>query len=153
MLKNRLTREKSTIMENRNIDNEDDNLSFKNEEINDLVKQAIRPTQEIPFDSKSNSGTKGLSESGRRETRDIPMPSFDGISTSSGHKIQLEIGGSQYSQCLECEYQTKHVSNLNAHIKQVHNKIKAYNCEHCSYATTHKTRLSNHITMKHGTNE
>ena len=52
------------------------------------------------------------------------------------------------NKCDQCEYKTKDRSNLNKHIKSVH-EGKKEPCNECAYSATSKGNLKKHIAVKH----
>ena len=52
-------------------------------------------------------------------------------------------------QCVQCDYKTGRKCHLNAHIKQVHDKIKDFECPLCDYKCSAKSNLNAHIKHVH----
>ena len=52
-------------------------------------------------------------------------------------------------QCEQCSYVCSQKEDIDKHIKQVHSKIKDYQCEQCSYACSIKDDLDKHIRQVH----
>ena len=51
--------------------------------------------------------------------------------------------------CEKCKFITALMSDLNQHVKSMHDKIKEYVCEKFDYATAFKSNLNHHIKGMH----
>ena len=65
------------------------------------------------------------------------------------------IHKARQNQCQYCEYQTDKKSNLDKHIKEIHDKSKQklLQCDQCDYETVRKGDLFKHIKETHKTEE
>ncbi|TRY80463.1 hypothetical protein TCAL_10487 [Tigriopus californicus] len=64
--------------------------------------------------------------------------------------LTLNIGteGTEY-ECTSCDYKSPRRSNVNQHIKTVHDRIRDFACQQCPYKSSRRSNLANHVKTVH----
>lgn len=63
--------------------------------------------------------------------------------------IQKDFNKTKSLRCIECGYTFKYKSLLQKHVKEVHQRIKDFQCDYCNYAASRLSHLNTHLNLVH----